>query len=271
MPQSALCPLPFALLAGMSVLAGWGCDVTIKDGDISVNHGHGKATREWRRTYPLSATGVVEIVNDNGPIEVSRGADGTVDVNAVLTAKAMTEDRAKQILSESGIEESATPERVRVASSRGNRGRGPGGLEVSYKVTMPPGARLEMSGNNGAFRADALTGHVKALVTNGSVELTDLAGSVDAAAINGRVSLKMAQVTGRIRLEATNGRIDLEIPAKTKAVLDARSMNGAIRVTGLSGQEVSGRRIQTLESQLNGGGPEIDIRVTNGRISITGK
>ena len=48
-------------------------------------------------------------------------------------------------------------------------------------------------------------------------------------------------------------------------------MNGGIHVTGLTGQEVSGRRIQTLESQLNGGGPEIDIRVTNGRITIVGK
>ena len=271
MPQSALCALPFAVLAGMGVLASQGCDVTIKDGDISVNHGHGKATREWRRTYPFAATGVVEIVNTNGPIEVGAGPAGAVEVNAVITANAITEDRAKQILDETNIEESATPEHVRVASSRTHRGRGPGGLQVSYEVKMPAGARLEVSGNNGTFRAAHLTGHVKALVTNGSVELTGLAGSVDAGAVNGRVSVKMAQVTDRIRLEATNGRIELEIPASTKAVLDARSMNGGIHVSGLHGQEASGRRIQTLESQLNGGGPEIAIRVSNGRITITGR
>ena len=213
MPQSVLSSLPLALLAGMGILASQGCDVTIRDGDISVDHGHGRATREWRRTYPLSEGGRVEIVNTNGAIEAGAGQAGTLEVTAVLTASAMTEERARQILGEAHIEEKATPEHVRVASSRTNRSRGPGGLEVSYTVKVPPGARLEMSGSNGRYRAEGLSGHVKALITNGSVELSGVTGSVDAAAINGRVVVKMAQVTDRIRLEATNGRIELEIPA----------------------------------------------------------
>ena len=80
----------------------------------------------------------------------------------------------------------------------------------------------------------------------------------------------MADVTGPLRLESTNGRIALEIPKTAKATLNARSVNGDITVTGLTVEEGTGRRIRTLESQLNGGGPEIDLRVTNGRISITG-
>jgi hypothetical protein len=42
-------------------------------------------------------------------------------------------------------------------------------------------------------------------------------------------------------------------------------------VTGLTTQEATGRRIRNLESVLNGGGPEIDVRVTNGRLTIEGK
>jgi hypothetical protein len=81
----------------------------------------------------------------------------------------------------------------------------------------------------------------------------------------------MADVTGPLRLEATNSRIALDIPKTTRATLNARSVNGNITVTGLNTDEGTGRRIRTLESQLNGGGPEIDLRVTNGRISIEGK
>jgi DUF4097 and DUF4098 domain-containing protein YvlB len=108
------------------------------------------------------------------------------------------------------------------------------------------------------------------MVVNGSIELTGLHGTVDAAGVNSSVSVKMAEVRGPLRLESTNGRVVLEIPKTARATLNARSVNGGITLTGLTVEEATGRRIRTLESQLNGGGPEIDLRVTNGRISITG-
>ena len=64
---------------------------------------------------------------------------------------------------------------------------------------------------------------------------------------------------------------EIEVPKDAKATLNARSVNGAITVSGLNTTEASGRRIRNLESQLNGGGPELDVRVTNGRITIEGK
>lgn len=181
----------------------------------------------------------------------------------------MTEARANEILNEVKIEESAAPDHdhVRVASVRTG---GRGGLDITFKVTLPADARLEMTGNNGTFKATDMRGHVKAMVVNGGVELAGVSAGVDAAAVNGHVSVKIAQVTHPMRLEATNGRITLEIPATAKATLNARSVNGGINVTGLNTVEGAGRRIRTLESQLNGGGPEIDMRVTNGRIVITG-
>jgi DUF4097 and DUF4098 domain-containing protein YvlB len=109
------------------------------------------------------------------------------------------------------------------------------------------------------------------MVTNGRIELTGLRGSVDVASVNGSITTRMAAVTGRVRLEATNGRVSLEVPKDAKATLSARSVNGGISVTGLNTQEVTGRRIRNIESQLNGGGPEIDVRATNGRITIEGK
>ena len=76
MQQSAFGSLPFALLAGAIILAGQACDVTIKDGDVSVSQLHGRATREWNRTYPFTAGGTVAVTNANGPIEVVTGAGG---------------------------------------------------------------------------------------------------------------------------------------------------------------------------------------------------
>jgi hypothetical protein len=250
------------------VMAGLACDVTIKDGDVK-RVSRARASQEWSRHYGLAAGGTVEVANSSGPIQVAVGPAGAVDVAAVLEADAFTDARVKEILRDARVEETVTPDRVRIAAAGQPRRRGD--LEVRIKVTMPADARLEMTGNNGVFKADGLRAHVKAMVVNGSIELTGIRGTVDAAGVNASVSAKMAEVTGPLRLESTNGRVALEIPKAAKATLNARSVNGGITVTGLTTEEGTGRRIRTLESQLNGGGPEIDLRVTNGRISIDGK
>jgi Putative adhesin len=269
MPQSALCSLPSALAAGVcaaSLLSG--CDVTIKDGDIKDVSIRAKATQEWSRTYSLTDGGRVEVINSHGPIEVSAGPAGVVGIAAVIEVQGMTDQLARETLKEVSLEESSKPDHVRVATV-GPRSRG--GVDVRLTVTLPADARLEMTGNNGRLKADGLRGHVKAMVVNGGVELTAMRGTIDAAGVNASVSAKMAEVTGPVRLESTNGRIVLEIPRTAKATLNARSVNGNIAVTGLTIAEGTGRRIRTLESQVNGGGPEIDLRATNGRISIEGK
>lgn len=261
---------PSALLVGLCAIGALGaCDVTIKDGDVSFNQLHGRATQEFKRTYPLAPGGRVEIVNSNGPIDVAAGVAGSVEVTAVMTARAMTDDRAKELLAAAKVEDSAAPDHVRVATVRGNRS---GGLRVAYKVTVPPDARVELTATNGDVHAEDLRGHLKAMMVNGELELTGMRSTIDAASVNGRMLVRMAEVTGRVRLEGTNGRITLEVPKDTKATLTARSVNGGITVNGLAARDdSSGRRIRNLESQLNGGGPEIDVRVTNGRVTIEGK
>ena len=247
------------------------CDVTIKDGDVSFVKPQGQASHEWNRTYPLSAGGRVEVVSVNGPVDVGVGQAGTVQVAALLTARAMTESRAKEILSETAIEESATPDHIRLETARRNRSTGPGALQVRYKITVPPDARVELTMTNGPLTVDGVRGHVKAMVVNGSIDMTQLGGSVDVAAVNGSITAKLASVTARVRLEGNHGGITLELPKDAKAVLSARTINGGIEVNGLPSQEVSGRRIRNFETALNGGGPEIDLRMTNGRIAITGR
>ena len=259
--------LQAAFLAVISVSAGVACDVTIKDGDITnVSTGH-KVSEKWRRHYAITDGGAVEIVNANGPIEVAVGPAGAVDIEAVLEADGMTEAQAREELKAVELEESVKPEHIRVATVRRPRR---GGVDVSFKVRMPADARLEMTGNDGLLKAEGLRAHVKAMVVNGSVELNAMGGTVDVAGVNATLSVKMNEINGPLRLEGTNGRIALELPRTAKATLKARSVNGNIGVTGLAVEERTGRRIRDLESQLNGGGPEIDLRVTNGRISITG-
>jgi hypothetical protein len=229
-----------------------------------------QATDEWTRTYPLTAGGRIEVVNVNGPIEVSEAPVGAgVEVHASIIAKALTDAGAKAVLSRGRIEETTSPAGVKIETVMPKPN--PGSYEVRYKIQMPPGVEANVSTTNGSVKAAGLTGKLKASVVNGPVDLNDMAGALDVTSVNGSVSVKLTNVTAPVRLEMTNGRLTLELPKASRANLSARVVNGRLNVSGFPEAEQQGNRIRNLETVLNGGGPAIDLRMTNGRISITGK
>jgi hypothetical protein len=254
----------------VALLALTACDIQIREGGkFNVGIFSAQATQEWTRTYSLSAGGHIELANLNGPIELTQGPAGsTLDVRADITAKALTDSGAKDILAKGKIEETVTPERVKVETvvPRGVHGS----YEVRYQVRLPPDVEAQVSTTNGAVKAHGLTSKLKASIVNGAVELTDIAGSLDASVINGSLTVKLATVSAPVRLETTNGRLTLELPQASKANLSARVVNGGLTVSGLSVEDPPQRRIKNLEAVLNGGGPPIDLRTTNGRVTITG-
>ena len=224
---------------------------------------------EWTHRHPLAAGGRVEIININGPITISAGAPGSVEVHATITAKALTDSGAKEILSKGSIQETAEPAHVRVETMAPRVVHG--SYEVRYDVRVPADAQMDVSITNGPLKAGGLSGKLKATAVNSRVALTDMGGTIDCVVANGSLEVSMARVTADVRLEMTNGRLSLDLPAASKAQLSARVVNGALEVSGLPIEEPTGRRIRNLEAALNGGGPSIDLRATNGRLTIAGK
>jgi DUF4097 and DUF4098 domain-containing protein YvlB len=191
-----------------------------------------------------------------------------VEVHASIMAKALTDAGAKEILSQGRIEETTSPTGVKIETVIPRRVHG--SYEVRYEIHVPPGVEALVSTTNGSVKATGLTGKLKASVVNGPVELSNMSGALDAASVNGPVSVTLTNVTAPVRLETTNGRLTLELPKASRANLSARVVNGTLNVSGLPVQEQHGNRIRNLETVLNGGGPPVDLRTTNGRITITG-
>jgi hypothetical protein len=257
--------------AAALLLALAGCDVNIHEGKASVGVFSAEANEEWTHHYALTADGVVEIVNINGPIVISTGAAGTVEVHASAMAKTISDAGARDILAKGKIQEISEPARVHIETVP-PPGMPPGGSYViSYDVRIPPAARADISSTNGLVKGSGLDGKVKITAISGKVELEDMGGGIDGVVANGSMTVRMNRVTAAVRLEVTNGSLVLDLPAATKANLSARVINGALGVSGLIVPQPTGRRIKELETLLNGGGPEVSTRVTNGRLSIEGK
>jgi DUF4097 and DUF4098 domain-containing protein YvlB len=249
-----LIALPLAL-----VLAG--CDMSL--GNLA-----GRATDEWNRSYQLAPGGEVHIGNTNGRIEVE-GVDGTtVEVRAERIARAATDAGAQELLPRITIKEEASPERVSIETDR------MGGImigvsyEVRYHVKAPKKALINVSNTNGVVQLTGLAGKVEARTTNGGVRGRELSGAVDARTTNGGVTVDLASVgSEKIRLSTTNGGVTLYLPENAKADLNASWTNGGISLSDLK-MEVSERSRRRFEGRMNGGGAAIELHTTNGGIRV---
>jgi len=257
--RAAAVVLPLMLLV---TAASSGCDIVTADFKS-------RETAEWRKTYELQPGGRVEITNVNR-IDVTPSAGNTVEIVAVKTARAGTQEAARAALERIEIREDASASSVKVETkvARVNGFFNMGGTEVHYTVKVPAAAEVRFTTVNGGIVLSGLTGRVNAETTNGGIRAREVGGPIDASTTNGGVEVDLTQVAEPgVKLECTNGGIQLRLPADAKATITASITNGGIANDGLplETSEVTRRR---LDARLNGGGPSIRISGTNGGIRL---
>jgi hypothetical protein len=157
---------------------------------------------------------------------------------------------------------------------------------VSYTISAPRRMDVDLRGTNSALKIGALEGRADLQTTNGSVTAEGTKGYVQAKATNGRITLSRLEgggeavaTNGKItaeflglgsqgcKLRSTNGGIRVALPEGARADLTASTTNGRITCDlplSLVG-EMSKRR---MEGKINGGGPPIELRTTNGSIAV---
>lgn len=260
--------LPVALLSAA-------CDIRVDEGGIrSVRVGEGRAEDVWTRTYALAANGRLEIVGQNGEIEV-RAADGPqVEVRAEREVRANSDEAARELLQKLEIREEVAPDSVRISTAGEQSEWAPPGFgrraqaRVQYRVRVPAGLTLTFRTENGGVRLDNVNGRITATTTNGGITGTDLAGTLTAETVNGGIRVNLASVTGDVNVSTTNGGVRLDLPTGTKANLEASWVNGGIDIDNEFGVEEPDRRSRRLAAVLNGGGPTIKTASVNGGIRI---
>jgi hypothetical protein len=152
----------------------------------------------------------------------------------------------------------------------------------------PLEGRFSFVTGDGAVRAHGLKGDCEVSTGDGKVILDDMDGRLRARTRDGRLTVSgrfeaLDLSTGDGRVEATaragsklvtgwnletgDGALTLRVPHDITALLDARTRDGHIDVQlpiSVSGR-ISGRE---LVGELNGGGPPLHIRTSDGSITL---
>ena len=264
---------PLARVAAVTLVAAGlaGCDIAV-DGHGGFDFGiaSAKAADQWARNYDVSAGGRLEIINVNGRITAEATDGSRIEISAERTAKASSEEAAKELLGKIEMREEIGEGRVRI-EVRAPRFNGGGGHEIQWTVKVPRGVGVDLRTINGGVKMMGLEGDVRARSTNGGITGVRLAAtSLDAAVTNGGVEIELTKpvATGSFELEAVNGGVSLMLPGDSKANVSGRCVNGGIATADLPLEIVGEQTRRRLDATLNGGGAKVSLETVNGGVKI---
>lgn len=263
------------LVAVLTLAAGVGaCDVSVGDGGFNLEMVSGRAQDEWTRSYPLTAGGRLEIVNINGKITAEPASGGAVEVVAQRTARAMSDEAARELLGRIEMREEVGDGRIRI-ETRAPSTSGFGGHQVQYIVKVPAGVHVDFRTTNGGVEVTGLDGEVRARSTNGGIRGIALKTAVvEGRVTNGGVDVELLTpvgASGKVELDCTNGGVRLAVPASSQATVVARATNGGVSVDGVDLSVTGEQSRRRIEGTLNGGGGRIDLSTTNGGVRLRGR
>ncbi|MEM7352716.1 MAG: DUF4097 family beta strand repeat-containing protein [Acidobacteriota bacterium] len=244
----------------------------------------------YEETVDLGAGGTVEVDTTNGSIRVETWDRDQVQVVARKKARARSASEAQEMLDaiEIKIRESGGTVRIEADLPRSRSGWFGGGTSanVAFELTIPADAELHASSNNGAIdvrdlgaparletqngsiEADGVNGELEAFSNNGRIEADDVRGSVQAETTNGaiKVDISADALNQDVDLRTSNGSVELRLASSVAASIYARTRNGSVSSDFPGG--VQDERRRSLELELNGGGPQIELKSTNGSIRV---
>ena len=254
----------------MGLWALTACDVRVLDSDDNVANTNFSAVEAFAFEIAIKNQTRLNLTAINGPVDV-------IGVAGATTAKIFGERRvesesaadAQAHLKELEVRVTDRQDEVAVNTIQPDNSHGRN-YKVVYHLRLPNTWKFAVDHVNGIVTIDSLRNDVSLKVTNGSVQLREVFGSVNAELVNGQLTGKLwLPVQGTCKMATVNGQILLTIPTTTTAEFSAAVTNGDINLSNLSlNNSVSTPK--SLRGKLGNGQGTISLSTVNGNISVSG-
>ena len=183
-----------------------GCD------DVFIDAG---PTEVQDDSFTVEGPPILDVITENGKIEIDTGVDGEVHVHAKI--------RGVDVID---YEVSQEGNKIRVVA-RINRSGTFSNVGADITITTPAVSDLDLNSSNGRIDIDGIEGTSLLRTSNGEISLEDVKGEIEAITSNGRISID--QMEGIAKLRSSNGAIDLE---NVSGEFDASTSNGSVSFVG---------------------------------------
>jgi hypothetical protein len=157
---------------------------------------------------------------------------------------------------------------------------------ADLEILVPLRTHLRLNTvNDGDITVEGVEGELELESVNGSIVINQGGGSIVATTVNGHVTATLTRLNGQraMAFSSLSGKVDVTFPASLRANLKLRSDNGEVytdfvlqlRPGTPAVQPARGSRgrlrievNRALYGEVNGGGPEIELRSFNGDVFV---
>ena len=224
-----------------------------------------KVTEKFAQTYPLEATGSIQLENVNGSVEIVAWDKAEVSLEAEKSA------REQEGLDRMHLKIESSPGRLFVKTEMEKKWKFWDNMnaQVHYKLRVPAGASLvKINVVNAGIHVIGLKGSVNLETVNGTLEAEGLSGPGKFESVNGSIRVAYASLAGQpdISLKTVNGGGTLKLPADAAFRLETETVNGHTSCDFPITLEKSGKH--ELRGTVNGGGPRVQMESVNGGLSV---
>jgi hypothetical protein len=225
---------------------------------------------EITRSFPIAETGELVLTNTSGgSVDVQGVRGATVELVAVRTVEAPTDQMARDVLPRVTLKETVGPAKV-IVEAQGLQGIVVGvSIEVALRVRAPRTATVRVRTRSGTVRIADFAGNVAVSTTNGPITAAGLSGGLESRNVNGPTRIELLSFGANlVDVRSTNGPVTLTLPPTSNATLLATATNGKIDISGIPFAPLGEQRPRRVRGRINDGGTPIEVVTTNGDIRI---
>jgi len=229
---------------------------------------------DFERKFDVPAGGKLDLKTDSGSVKVLTHDSDTVLVMVEVNGRDADDFELSTELKGKTVEVVGEMEGRRWSRN----------LKVEFSVTVPEEFDVDIDTSGGSIRVSDLTGDLNARTSGGSirvgsvkgeVELNTSGGSIQTEEIYGPLnahtsggSIKATfaeQLTEDATLDTSGGSITAYLIPEVKIDLDASTSGGRVKTDF----NVDGRiKKQSIRGEINGGGPELQLRTSGGSVKV---
>ena len=193
-----------------------------------VQRNRAEQTDRFTRTFKAGADGQVFLGNISGDIKVTAGGAGEVTIEVVKTARARSDEQARELLTLVEVEVTERAGRIEARTRYPRFENRSGSVSVDYTVTAPPGVRVDARSISGDISLSGITGAVNAETTSGEVVIQNGARVEQARSISGNVEIQGVDQDGTLEASSVSG--DVRVRDVKVRRLDLSSTSGNVEV-----------------------------------------
>jgi DUF4097 and DUF4098 domain-containing protein YvlB len=237
------------------------------------HRGGDRAEQIERKTLQLSGMTSLDLANIAGDITVVRGGGSDASVEVIKTARAGSDEEARELLQlvdvVSGVRNGRGDVHVRYPSDTAIQHRRNVNVSVTFNVTAPAGVRLTAKSISGTIKVSDIKGELTVETISGNVRVASAGGLAMAKSVSGNVEILDTQVDGALEASSISGNVVLQRLNARR--LDLGSVSGDVRLIDIRCDRVDAQSISgTIEfSGALARGGRYELKSHSGEVRVT--